>query len=78
MANAVKRLGKNGPLVIICEDDIGKALGSILKNMIGKDRPVISIDQITMKEGDYIDIGEPLYNGGVVPVVIKTLVFSHS
>jgi ethanolamine utilization protein EutA len=77
LANAVKRLGKTGPLVVICEDDIGKALGSILKNMIGE-RPIVSIDQITMKEGDYIDIGEPLYNGGVVPVVIKTLVFSHS
>jgi len=78
IANAVKGLGKNSPLVIICEDDIGKALGSILKNMVDEGRPIVSIDQITMKEGDYIDIGKPLYNGEVVPVVIKTLVFSYS
>jgi ethanolamine utilization protein EutA len=65
------------PFVIVCEDDIGKALGVIIKNLVGNEKPVISIDQLTIKEGDYIDIGKPLYDGGVVPVVLKTLVFSN-
>jgi len=78
IAEAVKKLTQKGPLIIICEDDIGKAFGNLLKNALSKARPVVSIDQLTMKEGDYIDIGTPLYDGGVVPVVIKTLVFSNS
>lgn len=78
IAAAARKVTQKGPLVIICEDDIGKAFGNLLKNALNKPRPVISIDQLTMKEGDYIDIGRPLYDGGVVPVVIKTLVFSNS
>lgn len=82
MANAIaagtRKVTQKGPLVVICEDDIGKAFGNLLKNTLSQSRPVISIDQLTMKEGDYIDIGAPLYDGGVVPVVIKTLVFSNS
>lgn len=78
IAAAARKAAQKGPLVVICEDDIGKAFGNLLKNALNKPRPVISIDQITMKEGDYIDIGRPLYDGGVVPVVIKTLVFSNS
>lgn len=78
IAAAARKVTQKGPLVIICEDDIGKAFGNLLKNSLSKPRPVISIDQLTMKEGDYIDIGKPLYDGGVVPVVIKTLVFSNS
>ncbi len=78
IAAAARKVTQKGPLVIICEDDIGKAFGNLLKNGLNKPRPVISIDQLTMKEGDYIDIGKPLYDGGVVPVVIKTLVFSNS
>lgn len=74
----IRDVKEKEPLVIICEDDIGKALGNFLINSLGNSRPVISIDQLTMKEGDYIDIGRPLYDGGVVPVVIKTLVFSNS
>jgi len=78
IAKAARNLAQKGPLVIICEDDIGKALGNLLKNALSQPRPIIAIDQLSMKEGDYIDIGRPLYDGGVVPVVIKTLVFSNS
>ena len=37
---------------------------------------MICIDGIRTLSGDYIDIGEPLANGHVVPVVIKTLIFN--
>ena len=36
---------------------------------------VIVVDQIGLGEGDFIDIGEPLFEGRVVPVSVKTLVF---
>ncbi|MEM5774338.1 MAG: ethanolamine ammonia-lyase reactivating factor EutA [Anaerolineaceae bacterium] len=38
-------------------------------------RPLIVIDQVGLKEGDFIDIGSPMLDGRVVPLIIKTLVF---
>ena len=37
---------------------------------------VICIDGIRTQGGDYVDIGEPVAEGHVVPVVIKTLILS--
>ena len=62
---------------MICESDIGKVLGNTLKVMLGIDKQIISIDNIFVKDGDFVDIGEPVANGRVVPVVTKTLIFNR-
>lgn len=62
-------------LIIIVKSDIAKALGQALKRRIKKGMPLICIDSITCNDGDYIDIGQPLAEGAVLPVIIKTLVF---
>lgn len=64
------------PLVIVVENDIGKVLGNALKVKLEHKKDVICIDGIRTLSGDYIDIGEPLAGGHVVPVVIKTLIFN--
>ncbi len=60
-------------LVVVCENDMGKALGQALRLQFPLH--VICIDQVVIDHGDYIDIGEPLYDA-MVPVVVKTLAFS--
>lgn len=63
------------PLIVILENDIAKALGNSLRVRLN-DAPVICLDSIHTNDGDYIDIGEPLSNGSVVPVITKTLIFN--
>ena len=67
------------PLVVIVENDMAKVLGQTMLNQLKNkiDVDVVCIDNISVKNGDFIDIGSPLLNGGVVPVVIKTLIFSQ-
>lgn len=64
------------PLVVVVENDIAKALGNALKIRLENTKDVICIDGIRTLSGDYIDIGQPMAGGHVVPVVIKTLIFN--
>jgi ethanolamine utilization protein EutA len=64
------------PLIVIIKHDYAQALGQTLKGLSGS-RPLLIIDQVGLEEGDYIDIGAPLMDGRVVPLVVKTLIFYH-
>lgn len=68
-------LTKRFPMVIITEQDIAKVLGQTIYAKIGYPIDLICIDGIHVENGDYIDIGYPVADGSVLPVVIKTLVF---
>lgn len=69
-------IGSRHPLVVVTEADIGKVLGNALRVKLGPDKAVVCIDGIHCSGGDYIDIGEPVAGGQVLPVVIKTLIFN--
>lgn len=62
------------PLVVVAEQDVASSLGMLL--LSGGAESVVTIDEIEVADGNYIDIGKPLYQGSVVPVVVKTLVFA--
>ncbi|MDF2987733.1 MAG: eutA [Eubacterium sp.] len=62
-------------MIVILENDFAKALGQTIKNLMRNDRPVICLDKIKVDAGDFIDIGRPI--AGVVPVVIKTLIYNN-
>ncbi|NIO40371.1 MAG: reactivating factor for ethanolamine ammonia lyase, partial [Burkholderiales bacterium] len=52
------------------------ALGQILRNELNLSGPVVSIDGIQLQEFDYIDVGEIMEPSKVVPLIIKSLLFS--
>lgn len=64
------------PLIVVLEQDIGKVLGNALNDKLDHRKEVICLDSIAAGSGDYIDIGVPVANGRVIPVVIKTLIMN--
>ena len=55
--------------------DIGNSVGNVLHRETGVKNNILSIDEIDLKEGDFIDIGQPIVNNRVFPVVVKSLIF---
>lgn len=62
-------------VIVMADEDMGKALGFCLRSILRDDINIVSLDGIYAEDGDYIDIGRPIGQGRVIPVVIKTLVF---
>ncbi|HQD61536.1 MAG TPA: ethanolamine ammonia-lyase reactivating factor EutA [Propioniciclava tarda] len=74
VAFARQRIPRGKPLILVSEQDYAQVLGQTIKGL-ADDLPVVVVDQIGLGEGDFIDIGVPLFDGRVVPVSVKTLVF---
>ena len=66
------------PKVIILREDMAKALGQALSRQWPKDTPFLCLDGIELVYGDTVDIGKPLSDGRVIPVIVKTFAFSQS
>jgi ethanolamine utilization protein EutA len=71
-------LGHGHPLILVGDGDIGGLAGIHFHEEMKLASPIVSIDGITLKEFDFIDIGAMLELSGAVPVVIKSLVFPTS
>ncbi|STW05494.1 ethanolamine utilization protein EutA [Klebsiella grimontii] len=70
----VARFPNTHPLLVVAEQDFGKALGMLLRPQL-QQLPLAVIDEVSVRAGDYIDIGTPLFGGSVVPVTVKSLAF---
>ena len=75
LVNALENtISRELPIVLVFDTDIGNSVGNVLKRETGTSN-VLSIDEISLKEGDFIDIGEAIIGNPVFPVVVKSLVF---
>lgn len=63
------------PLVVAIDGDIAATLGVVLREELGFQGDLITLDGLDLGDLDYIDIGTPHSPSGVVPVIVKSLVF---
>jgi ethanolamine utilization protein EutA len=64
------------PLLLMIDGDVGKTFGQLLRHELELQGDLVSIDGVQLQELDFVDVGELLSPPGVVPVVIKSLLFS--
>jgi len=65
------------PIILIFEKDIACSVGNVIRRETGLKTNLLSLDELILTEGDWIDIGEPLVAGQVFPVTVKSLVFNR-
>ena len=63
------------PILLVIESDIAKAMGQMIRQQPDLKRQVVAIDSIHVEDGEYVDMGKPMMNGMVIPVVVKTVIF---
>jgi ethanolamine utilization protein EutA len=68
----------NIPIILIFEQDIACSVGNVIRRETGLKTNLLSLDELILEEGDWIDIGEPLVAGQVFPVTVKSLVFNRN
>jgi ethanolamine utilization protein EutA len=60
------------PALVTVEQDMAKALGQAIALHRPANDALLCIDRVRLKDGDYLDVGNPI--GPSLPVVVKTLI----
>ncbi|MEC8705160.1 MAG: ethanolamine ammonia-lyase reactivating factor EutA [Asgard group archaeon] len=51
-------------------------MGNVIRRETSIKENLMAIDELSLNDGDWIDLGAPLVSGQVFPVTIKSLVFN--
>lgn len=63
------------PIILIFKEDIACSVGNVIRRETDLKTNLLTLDELDLKEGDWIDIGEPMVKNQVFPVTVKSLVF---
>ena len=69
---------KHVPIILIFETDIACSVGNVIRRETDLKTNLLTLDELNLEDGDWVDIGEPLVSGQVFPVTVKSLVFHGS
>jgi ethanolamine utilization protein EutA len=62
-------------IILLFGMDIARILATIIRRETSIKTNLICLDELILKAGDWIDIGDPLHKGDAYPVTIKSLIF---
>ena len=71
-------VANNKMVLLIFDQDMGGSIGIALRRETALQNNLICMDELELEEGDWIDIGSPLYSGQAFPVTVKSLVFNKN
>lgn len=64
-------------IILLFGMDIARILATTIRRETSIKTNLICLDELILKAGDWIDIGDPLHNGEAYPVTIKSLIFKE-
>ncbi|MDD5204233.1 MAG: ethanolamine ammonia-lyase reactivating factor EutA [Desulfobacterales bacterium] len=67
---------KEIPVILIFEKDIARSVGNVIRRETGLKTNLLSLDELSLNDGDWIDISKPIVGDQVFPVTVKSLVFT--
>lgn len=81
-ANAIETalpntIENNLPVILVFKGDIACGVGNVIRRETSLKANLLTLDELDLREGEWIDIGAPLVKNQVFPVTVKSLVF-HS
>jgi ethanolamine utilization protein EutA len=71
-----RTIAEDIPLVLLIDGDVGKSLGRVICHEVAPRADVIAIDGVQLKAFDYVDVGSVIRVTNVVPIIIKSLLFT--
>jgi ethanolamine utilization protein EutA len=77
LLSALSSMIEKKTLVLVFEADIGKGMGRLIQEELNARCNLVSIDEIKLRDFNFIDIGEPTSKEGLIPVVVKSFVFQQ-
>lgn len=75
IATALGRKDGSAPVLVVLDVDVANVVGRLLRDECDVHAPIVCIDEVELRELDYVDLGALLPDQHVVPLVVKSLVF---
>ena len=70
-----RSMANNIPIILVFKGDIACSVGNVIRRETSLKSNLLTLDELDLIEGDWIDIGNPLVEDQVFPVTVKSLVF---
>jgi len=68
-------MANNVPIILVFGGDIACSVGNVIRRETTLKTNLLTLDELDLTDGDWIDIGSPLVENQVFPVTVKSLVF---
>ena len=66
------------PVILIFEKDVACGVGNVMRRETALKNNLLALDELSLNDGDWIDISAPLVGRQVFPVTIKSLIFPQN